>query len=155
MVLLKMISTKRYTKIMGKRISFRQEGIEKEWEELKNHISGSRSDFLRECIRKQVKMSDDLTELKNELKERELKLKMDIQYIENIKNQIKAIEENHRINAKNELLIAEKIMIAKNVYENEGLTKDRIISIAKDEIDPILLINRLHEEGYDIGKKEK
>lgn len=140
---------------LGKKISFRSDGIENEWNELENHINGTKSDFLRDCVVRQVRITDDLTELKSELKESELKLKTEMQYIENLKKKIGEIEENQRINAENELLIGEMMEIAKKVYENEGLTKERILAIAKDKIDPNLLANRLMEEGYDIGKERK
>ena len=137
-----------------KAVSFRCDPLE--WEELQNNINCSISEFLRQCISKQNKKSDKITELRKKLIELENDKKLIEMEIKDIKQAIYEQENLLNDNANDINLIYNKMDIIKKVAENEnGITEKRIKTIANDEIKPYILINEAKKQGIKIIDKDK
>ena len=127
-----------------------------EWQELPNNINCSCSEFLRQCISKQINKSDKITELRKQLLEKENEKKIIELEIKDIKESILNLENEQLQNENNQLLIYNKMDIIKKVAENEnGITEKRIITIANDEIKPFILIREAKKQGIKIIDKDK
>lgn len=127
-----------------------------EWQELPNNINCSCSEFLRQCISKQINKSDKITELRTQLLEKENEKKIIELEIKDIKESILNLENEQLQNESNQLLIYNKMDIIKKVAENEnGITEKRIITIANDEIKPFILIREAKKQGIKIIDKDK
>lgn len=127
-----------------------------EWQELPNNINCSCSEFLRQCISKQINKSDKITELRKLLLEKENEKKIIDLEIKDIKESILNLENEQLQNESNQLLIYNKMDIIKKVAENEnGITEKRIITIANDEIKPFILIREAKKQGIKIIDKDK
>ena len=127
-----------------------------EWQELPNNINCSCSEFLRQCISKQINKSDKITELRKQLLEKENEKKIIELEIKDIKESILNLENEQLQNESNQLLIYNKMDIIKKVAENEnGITEKRIITIANDEIKPFILIREAKKQGIKIIDKDK
>lgn len=138
----------------NKLVSFRCDVAE--WEELPNNINCSISEFLRQCISKQNKKSDKITELRKKLIELENDKKLIELEIKDIKQAIYEQENLLNNNANDTILIYNKMDIIKKVAENEnGITEKRIKTIANDEIKPHILINKAKEQGIKIIDNDK
>lgn len=127
-----------------------------EWQELPNNINCSCSEFLRQCISKQINKSDKITELRKQLLEKENEKKIIELEIKDIQEHILNLENEQLQNENNQLLIYNKMDIIKKVAENEnGITEKRIITIANDEIKPFILIREAKKQGIKIIDKDK
>ena len=127
-----------------------------EWEELPNNINCSKSEFLRQCVSKQINKSDKITELRKLLLEKENEKKLIDFEIKDIKEQIFKLENEQLQNENNTILILNKMDIIKKVAENEnGITEKRIKTIANDEIKPYILIRNAKEQGIKIIDEDK
>lgn len=127
-----------------------------EWQELPNNINCSCSEFLRQCISKQINKSDKITELRKLLLEKENEKKIIDLEIKDIKESILNLENEQLQNENNQLLIYNKMDIIKKVAKNEnGITEKRIITIANDEIKPFILIREAKKQGIKIIDKDK
>lgn len=127
-----------------------------EWQELPNNINCSCSEFLRQCISKQINKSDKITELRKLLLEKENEKKIIDLEIKDIKESILNLENEQLQNENNQLLIYNKMDIIKKVAQNEnGITEKRIITIANDEIKPFILIREAKKQGIKIIDKDK
>lgn len=127
-----------------------------EWQELPNNINCSCSEFLRQCISKQINKSDKITELRKLLLEKENEKKIIDLEIKDIKESILNLENEQLQNESNQLLIYNKMDIIKKVAKNEnGITEKRIITIANDEIKPFILIREAKKQGIKIIDKDK
>lgn len=127
-----------------------------EWQELPNNINCSCSEFLRQCISKQINKTDKITELRKQLLEKENEKKIIELEIKDIKESILNLENEQLQNENNQLLIYNKMDIIKKVAENEnGITEKRIITIANDEIKPFILIREAKKQGIKIIDKDK
>lgn len=127
-----------------------------EWQELPNNINCSCSEFLRQCISKQINKSDKITELRKLLLEKENEKKIIDLEIKDIKESILNLENEQIQNENNQLLIYNKMDIIKKVAKNEnGITEKRIITIANDEIKPFILIREAKKQGIKIIDKDK
>lgn len=127
-----------------------------DWQELPNNINCSCSEFLRQCISKQINKSDKITELRKLLLEKENEKKIIDLEIKDIKESILNLENEQLQNENNQLLIYNKMDIIKKVAENEnGITEKRIITIANDEIKPFILIREAKKQGIKIIDKDK
>lgn len=127
-----------------------------EWQELPNNINCSSSEFLRQCISKQINKSDKITELRKKLIELENDKKLIEFEIKDTKEQILKLENEQTENENNTILILNKMDIIKKVAENEnGITEKRIKTIANDEIKPYILIRKAKEQGIKIIDDDK
>ena len=127
-----------------------------QWQELPNNINCSCSEFLRQCISKQINKSDKITELRKQLLEKENEKKIIELEIKDIKESILNLENEQLQNENNQLLIYNKMDIIKKVAQNEnGITEKRIITIANDEIKPFILIREAKKQGIKIIDKDK
>lgn len=140
---------------MVDKISIRITGIEEEWEELQKYIVGTRSEFLRKCIVDKVKRRDELTELVNELKEKQLIAELASDDVRVTEEKIAHLKKQQSINAKNEVLIQELLETCRKVAHNEGLTEKRVMAIADDKIDYRILMGKLRDEGIKFSNDEK
>lgn len=127
-----------------------------QWQELPNNINCSSSEFLRQCISKQINKSDKVTELRKKLIELENEKKLIEFEIKDTKEEIYNLEQIQINNENNTILILNKMDIIKTVAENEnGITEQRIITIANDEIKPYILIKEAKKQGIKIIDKDK
>lgn len=123
----------------------------KDWQELPSNINCSCSEFLRQCISKQINKSDKITELRKRLLEKENEKKIIELEIKDIKESILNLENEQLQNENNQLLIYNKMDIIRTVAENEnGITEKRITTIANDEIKPYVLIREAKRQGIKI-----
>ena len=127
-----------------------------DWKQLQNKINCSKSEFLRQCVEKQVNKSDKITELRKKLVNLENEKQIIELEMQDITEQIKNLENIQIQNEKDEILIQKKMHTIKNVASNDGgITIERITTIANDEIKPYILINKAKSEGIKIVDKDK
>ena len=120
---------------------------------------GSVSQHLREHIHNYVNLDNNLNDLKLELNNKIIERDNLNLEIEMLQSKIKELETTLKENEKNNNLILELMetikTVSKNIYNNEGITKDRIKAIANNKINPTLLIKECKKQGIKIIKESE
>lgn len=123
----------------------------KEWQELDNNINCSRSQFIRDAIKKQNEQDTDIKEARKKLLRLENEKKLIECEIKDTKELIYNLDKLQQENENNTIFLMDKLDIIRTVAENEnGITEKRIITIANNEIKPIVLINEAKKNGIKI-----
>lgn len=127
-----------------------------DWQELDNNINTSKSQFIRDAIKKQNEKDTDIKELRKKL----MQLENDKKLIEcEIKDTKKLIHELNEIQTENEnntILIMDKMETINNIVNNQGgITEKQIKTIANNELKPQILIKECEKQGLKIINENK
>ena len=136
---------------MGKKVR-KAITIDKEiWKMLPSYINTSRYSFFEKQARRQINCNDKVEKINLKLKEIESK-KNDLNLEETILKEKRENILKRREKNKNNFELKEKLMnTIRTVVHNEGaITKARIEFIAKNEIDPDILIQQAEKEQLKI-----
>jgi len=133
------------TKLISVRVN------KKEWQELDNNINTSKSQFIRDAIKKQNEKDTDIKEARKKL----LKLENDKKLIEceikDTKELILKLENIQTENENNTILIMDKMETINNIVNNQGgITENQIKTIANNELKPYVLINECKKRNIKI-----
>ena len=124
------------TKLISVRVN------KKDWQELDNNINTSKSQFIRDAIKKQNEKDTDLKELHKKLKRLENEKQLIECEIKETKKLIHELNEKQTENENNTVLIMDKMETINNIINNTGgITEKQIKTIADNEIKPQILIN--------------
>lgn len=127
-----------------------------DWQELGNNINTSKSQFIREIIKKQNEKDTDIKELRKKL----LKLENEKQLIEceikDTKELIYKLDKIQEENENNTILIMDKMEIITTIVNNQGgITEKQIKTIANNELKPYVLIKECEKQGFKIIDENK
>lgn len=123
----------------------------KHWQELDNNINTSKSQFIRNCIKKQIEKDTDIKELRKKLINLENDKKLIECEIKDTKELIYKLDKLQQENENNTILLMDKMETIKNIVNNQGaITEKQINNIANNEIKPYILIKECEKQGLKI-----
>lgn len=138
------------TKLISVRVN------KKEWQELENNINTSKSEFIRDAIKKQNEKDTDIKELRKKLLRLENDKKLIECEIKDTKELIYKLDKLQEDNENNTILIMDKMETIKRIVNNQGgITEKQINNIANNEIKPYILIKECEKQGLKIINANK
>ena len=127
-----------------------------DWQELDNNINTSKSQFIRDAIKRQNEKDTDLKELHKKLKRLENEKQLIECEIKETKKEIHKLNQIQTENENNTILIMDKMETINNIINNDGgITEKRIRTIANNEIKPEILIKECRTQGLKIIKENQ
>ena len=129
---------------------------EDEWDELPKYIDVNRSEWVRQQVRKQISVNDDLKKIEMQIDAIEYQqksLEMDKEFLMNEK---KTIEERRKQNENDLKLINDVMFTIKTIAQNQGfIEKSRVEFIAnKNFLDSNILLSQCDKEDIEIRDTE-
>lgn len=129
---------------------------EDEWDELPKYIDVNRSEWVRQQVRKQISVNDDLKKIEMQIDAIEYQqksLEMDKEFLMNEK---KTIEERRKQNENDLKLINDVMFTIRTIAQNQGfIEKSRIEFIAnKNFLDSNILLSQCDKEDIEIRDTE-
>lgn len=122
-----------------------------DWQELDNNINTSRSQFIRDAIKKQNEKDTDIKELRKKLMQLENDKKIIECEIKDTKELILKLDNIQTENENNKILIMDKMETINNIVNNQGaITEKQINTIANNELKPYILINECKKQKIKI-----
>lgn len=138
------------TKLISVRVNI------KDWQELDNNINTSKSQFIRDAIKRQNEKDTDLKELHKKLKRLENEKQLIECEIKETKKEIHKLNQIQTENENNTILIMDKMETINNIINNNGgITEKQINTIANNEIKPEILIKECRTQGLKIIKENQ
>lgn len=138
------------TKLISVRVN------KKDWQELDNNINTSKSQFIRDAIKKQNEKDTDIKELRKKLLRLENDKKLIECEIKDTKELIYKLDKLQEDNENNTILIMDKMETIKRIVNNQGgITEKQINNIADNEIKPYILIKECEKQGLKIINANK
>lgn len=129
---------------------------EDEWDELIKYIEVNRSEWVRQQVRKQISVNDDLKKIEMQIDAIEYQqksLEMDKEFLMNEK---KTIEERRKQNENDLKLINDVMFTIRTIAQNQGfIEKSRVEFIAnKNFLDSNILLSQCDKEDIEIRDTE-
>ena len=129
---------------------------EDEWDELPKYIDVNRSEWVRQQVRKQISVNDDLKKIEMQIDAIEYQqksLEMDKEFLMNEK---KTIEERRKQNENDLKLINDVMFTIRTIAQNQGfIEKSRVEFIAnKNFLDSNILLSQCDKEDIEIRDTE-
>lgn len=129
---------------------------EDEWDELPKYIDVNRSEWVRQQVRKQISVNDDLKKIEMQLDAIEYQqknLEIDKEFLINEK---KAIEERRKQNESDLKLINDVMFTIRTIAENQGFIEiSRVEFIAnKNFLDVDILLSQCDKNDIEVRDTE-
>lgn len=129
---------------------------EDEWDELPKYIDVNRSEWVRQQVRKQISVNDDLKKIEMQLDAIEYQqknLEIDKEFLINEK---KAIEERRKQNESDLKLINDVMFTIRTIAENQGFIEiTRVEFIAnKNFLDADILLSQCDKNDIEVRDTE-
>lgn len=129
---------------------------EDEWNALPNYIDCNRSEWIRQQVRRQISVNDDLKKIEIQMEAityQKKQLEMDLEFL---KNERKQIEERRERNKRDLKLINDVMFTIRTIVSNQGFIETaRVEYIAnKNDLDTDVLLSQCDKEDIEIRDSE-
>lgn len=125
---------------------------EDEWNELPKYINVNRSEWIRQQVKRQITLNDDVKKIEMQIdtiKYQQKNLNLEMQMLENQKNEI---EKQRKLNEDNLKLINDVMFTIRTIAENQGYIEvSRVEFIAnKNVLDANILLAQCDKEDIEV-----
>lgn len=129
---------------------------EDEWNELPKYIDVNRSEWIRQQVRKQITINDDIEKIEMEIKAIEYQQKNLDMDLDSLITQRDEIKKKRERNEEDKKLINDAMFIIQTIVDNQGyIEKSRVEYIAnKKVLNSNILLAKCEDRGIDIKEKE-
>lgn len=125
-----------------------------EWDKLGDYIGGrSKSEFLRECITKQIGITDTVSELKKEIHELDYQISMLEEERKEKKKKLGELLKSQEDNADNELMldtIIKTILDFNNKYG--GISEQKIKSMMREDFNDAIPVRKVINHAKELSE---